>query len=106
MQLSTAPLVIERYATYQKSPREGGGDMTYGDGTPVEYVEVRDPESQMDEGLRRFTLDRAINGSRAEVGAKVGLVLRDWIEPDAKTGTYGAYIGRKRKNLVVGFVKS
>jgi len=105
MQLTTEPLAIAGYAVYQKNAREGGGDMTRADGSPVEYVEVADPLSiAVDGGLRRFTLDRAINGSRPEVGTVCSIVLRDWMEPDAKVGASGRpYVTRKRKNVAIGF---
>lgn len=105
MQVTTDPCAIVRYATYQKNAREGGGDMCRGDGSPVEYVEIHDPlSSSVDEGVRRFTLDPTINGSRPPVGDVVHLILRDWMEPDAKpNGRGGAYLTRKRKNVVVSF---
>lgn len=103
MQITTAAVELLGYGVYQRNEREGGGDMTRRDGSPVEYVEVRDPESERDGGVRRFTLDRSVNGERAEAGSTQHLVMRDWVEAEAKTGTYGPYIGSKRRSLVVGF---
>lgn len=105
MNLTTEPCAIVAYGTYQKNAREGGGDMTRGDGSPVEYVEIHDDLSAaVDAGVRRFTLDRTINGSRPAPGTVVALTLRDWMEPDAKIGARGsAYLTRKRKNVVIDF---
>ncbi len=105
MNLTTDPLTIAAYGTYQRRPNEGGGDMKRGDGSSVEFVEVYDELSlSVDAGLRRFTLDRAINGSRPAVGDVVVIELRDWIEAEAKIGAGGRpYVGRKRRNVAVGF---
>lgn len=107
MKLTTDPLVIVAYGAYTRDAREGGGAMMRADGTAVEYVEITDADSaSVDAGARRFTLDPSINGGRPEVGATVRLVVSDWQEPEARVSqrTGRAYIGRKRKSLVTGFL--
>ena len=104
--LVTAPgLTVHAYGVYQKNQSEGGGDMSRRDGSKVEYVELVDSDSTIEDGVRRFTLDPSINGSRPDVGAVVTVQLRDWCEPDARVSprTGRAYIASKRRNVAIGF---
>lgn len=105
MQLTTSGVLVVGYGTYQKNESEGGGDMTRRDGSKVEYVEVLDGDTSTDNGVRRFTLDPSINGSRPEAGAKVAVTLKDWCEADARISPRNgrAYIASKRRNVALGF---
>lgn len=104
MQIVTSPVTVHAYGVYQRNRSEGGGPMTRRDGTHVEFVEVLDDDSTtIDAGVRRFTLDPTINGSRPDVGAVMRLELKDWCEGKAKVGGRGAYIASHRRNVVLSF---
>ena len=102
MKITANDVVVHGYGVYQKNPREGGGPMTRGDGSPVEYVEIIDNDSiAVRGGERRFTLHPTINGNRPKVGTTVNMIMADFLEPDAKLGAGNRpYVTQKRKNVV------